>query len=601
MPQLLGIILRGSYLASFFIFFCSFNVSGKTLEALSSDGQWRALLHIPETRSLILDSDFVFQGDHASIVALQQGIDALQSVDKQRKYLCRYPARSLWISEHYPSISFPDPLDVCDEFSRYIDNVPADKAVLVYAYENITQPASMMGHVFLKLEGRNRQGKKREHAVSFYTDTMTMNLPKLLFDSLVMGKQGFFIVSPYYEQLKQYNVIEQRNVMEYELKLSDYDRKLMHYHIWELKDVDMLYFFNKFNCATVTNNLVSVGDPSVLQASTDWLSPLDVVKESAQAGILSKPMLRASDSWKIRMLEETLKKQNLEAIDILQQDKEIDPFSLTTAQRFLFYSLDESYQNFLLSRSDDPRRVTTKESLFLADKWDIQEEQQFIQLSSYKDPLTRYSDSQFNVIFHENDELSIHYLPTSHQLSDDHRTSFSESELELLSVKGRFSTPEEKLKLEEIALYKMASFIPYDVFTGGFSKRFSIGAKEIKNEALSASLTPYMQGGAGITYSVHKDFSLYSMFSLQLEGHDGINVSYRPEIGFFLYGIYSLKTTASYSQTFNQLNSDSKIDTLKLDQTWFMNTDYSLILNYERQQTDSMRDETLSLEVRHYF
>ncbi|WP_459782668.1 lipoprotein N-acyltransferase Lnb domain-containing protein, partial [Photobacterium sp. R1] len=76
---------------------------------------------------------------------------------------------------------------------------------LAYASENLMSPSSFMGHTFIKLsENETDPG----HAVSFFTEVDGFNLPKIMFDSLVVGKEGYFIVSPYQESLNFYKDIE---------------------------------------------------------------------------------------------------------------------------------------------------------------------------------------------------------------------------------------------------------------------------------------------------------------------------------------------------------------------------------------------------------
>ena len=595
---------KGSFLASFFII-AIFGFNNLTwaqgLEVLAADKQWQALLHIPDKAPLISDANFVSQIGNASLIELNKGIEALSSTDvsKQHSYLCQFPARSLWLQKKMPELNRLEAKDICADFSDFLSHVPAEKISLIYAYENIDHPASMMGHIFLKLEGVNNKDIFVEHSISFYTDTMTLNLPKLLFDSLVIGKNGYFSVSPYQEQIRQYNKVEQRNVIEYELVLDDFSHQLMQYHIWELKDVELRYFFNRFNCATLINDLIGIASPAVLAHSTDWLSPLDVVKVSAQAGLLGESKLIASSSWKIRMLEETLAVQGIDTD--LTENTDIKLDSLNKEQRFLLFSLEESYNDFLAASNTQQDPLSKNDIELLRKKWQVEDLHQFIELSGYKDPLTRPNDSQFNVLLDHQDNIVLEYIPTSHQLSDDNRSSFSESELQLLSFKGQISLRDNSTRFDEIGLYKMASFIPYDPLIGGISKRFSVGAKQELDENLEERFTAYALGGVGLSSQLHKDFLVYSLLNIQLEEANGLNVSYGPEVGFFFYEIFSQKTSLSYAESYNQRNSSQKIRRWKIAQSWFFDKDYSLILQYEHNKVADRSRESMGLELRYYY
>ncbi|MFX4232194.1 DUF4105 domain-containing protein, partial [Aliarcobacter butzleri] len=54
---------------------------------------------------------------------------------------------------------------------------------------------------------------------------------------------------PYYEKIKEYNNLVQRDVWEYDLNLSQEEINKLVLHTWVLKDSYANYYFFKENCS----------------------------------------------------------------------------------------------------------------------------------------------------------------------------------------------------------------------------------------------------------------------------------------------------------------------------------------------------------------
>jgi hypothetical protein len=164
---------------------------------------------------------------------------------------CRFPARFLFLKKELNLSDNIFPKINCPKLLEYKKKAPADNIYMVFVSANLKDPSSMMGHTFFKYEGLNYKKKEVSHAISFFTFINTLNPFKLLYENIGPGMKGFFVLRPYKEILYSYLENENRNIWEYKLKLNNYQKKLIYYHIWELKDIKMKYYFTSFNCATV--------------------------------------------------------------------------------------------------------------------------------------------------------------------------------------------------------------------------------------------------------------------------------------------------------------------------------------------------------------
>jgi hypothetical protein len=279
---------------------------------------WKSLLHATNDKLNIKDPNFILSGDDFSLEnELVKTIQSFFDVpnDSFKHPICRFPARFFWIKSELGLNDSIFPHIRCPEFEEYLNRAPAQKIYLVFVSENVSQPSSMMGHVFLKLSGYDYKSNHVEHAVSFYTIIDTINIPLLLFKSTVTGMNGFFSLLPYSEQVKRYLEVEDRNVWEYELDLSEKNKMLIYYHIWELKDLQMKYFFTGYNCATVIYDILSLSSENFLKNNNRlWITPKDVVKEAYRNNLIVGTKLIPSDKWNIRMLSEALDSDSIDYI-----------------------------------------------------------------------------------------------------------------------------------------------------------------------------------------------------------------------------------------------------------------------------------------------
>jgi hypothetical protein len=101
---------------------------------------------------------------------------------------------------------------------------------------------------------------------------------KLIYQNTISGMKGMFALQPYTKVKQNYTQKENRNLWEYELVLSEYERKLIYYHVWELKDINMKYYFTSYNCSTVIYNILSLANPKIYNDKKIWITPLDSVK-----------------------------------------------------------------------------------------------------------------------------------------------------------------------------------------------------------------------------------------------------------------------------------------------------------------------------------
>ena len=234
---------------------------------------WSRLIYTYD-KPLIASDRFLLSYDNFSIEReLALTIEALKS---DKTFVCRYPARSTFLESHgrIEPISF----DHCNDLMEYLEKVPMDSMHYVFASENLDSVTSMMGHGFLVAKGEDESGVTREHTFSFFAELGGGNPLTLFYQSMVSGMDGQFMVRPYWRDLQRYSEVEEREVWDYELKLSPEELSLLKLALWELNGVRPTYLFHSFNCATLTLYAIGINDDGMEDYDILFVSPLDIVK-----------------------------------------------------------------------------------------------------------------------------------------------------------------------------------------------------------------------------------------------------------------------------------------------------------------------------------
>jgi hypothetical protein len=577
---------------------------------LANNPTWLALIHSNNQGCQIKDSNFLLSGEACSSEAeLIKTIREIYDFSKvgNSHVICRFPARYQFIRKELSAVKITLPETSCKDLEVFLKKAPAEIISLVFASENVTQASSMMGHVFLKISGLNDLGVPVDHAVSYYTEIDSLNLPALIVDSLLLGMPSIFALTPYSQQMAMYLDQENRNIWEYKLALSAEMRQLMHLHIWELKEVKSKYLFAGNNCATVIYSILALANPSFQEESRLWITPLDVVRQADKSKLIDSMILIPSDKWRIRMLASELDFSDRLEILQMHQSATIKPLPKVkdmTKREFLKLELAQVYSKYLLKNNkitDSQFNLFENEfhdSGFLTTDFDFD-------ISQFKNPLNQQEDSQYSIGYLNRDNssyLKINFLPVSHKLSDDNRQYFSENELELGDLTVLAKASDDSIRLEEFQMFSSTSLIPWDSFTGGISGHVKFGIERQYEPELVSHNAGYLLVGLGFASSIHEDVLLYSLGNVGVGYGDQVGYLYGfPEAGFIINQVFSTKGFGSVKLICGQFGYSQCYQQLDLGQSLFLSRESTLVLAYRRNAIDSNSEDIFELSLRRYF
>ena len=257
------------------------------------DIEWLNLLHYSGSKSQIdKDSDFFltktgYKNPKAEYIATAQALVAPGSTIH-----CRYPARANFIKKHNPHIKYS--LSQCNEYLQFVDKVPVDSVAVVFAAENSQSPASMMGHSFLLLSGKNEQSP--QHAFGYMAKVNDVNPIRYILGGLFFGLDGFYQLTPYIKQKQEYLNNQQRSLWQFELMLDKEQKELLKQHIWELKDHEITYSMLDHNCNDATIEVLKLaGGEFANKSIKPFVTPIEYIQNLDNKNLITKTTLVPTD------------------------------------------------------------------------------------------------------------------------------------------------------------------------------------------------------------------------------------------------------------------------------------------------------------------
>jgi len=307
--------------------------SNEQLIQLSRSSTWRSLLHdrnffkdrtdLPY-QSEIHGGDF-FLAENGATDALAELKETLKLIDsdrliglgKQRPF-CAFRARYRFLQREL-GIKFPD--IKCDKWEMFINgfNKP-QKLSLIFSSSYPNSPASMFGHLFLKVSSQINSDLL-DTGVNYAAQVPEdeNGLAFLVF-GLFGGYEGHWSIQPYYEKLNEYVKSESRDLWEYELNLNQNEIYFFIEHLWEVETtaINYYYFFDD-NCAYRIARIIEAIKPEWRQVN----NRLSQYKLNAIPGEIVKNFLTSDQVRKVTFKKSLKKKINYRMLLLDEDDKKI--------------------------------------------------------------------------------------------------------------------------------------------------------------------------------------------------------------------------------------------------------------------------------------
>lgn len=591
-------------------------VTSEEAAAMAAHPVWQALLHLHDGRPQIDDPAFLRSAPAFSAAAEWQATRVALTGPDAEAEVCRMPARYLWLRAQGAVGELP--LSGCTDWQDFSGRAPASRISLVFASENPAQPSSMMGHLFFKLEGRRADGEEVAHALSFYTDAGTWNLPRLLYESLVTGKPGWFALGPYDETVRHYVAGEGRTLWEYALALTPQQTTLLQAHLLELRSARIRYLFQDHNCATLVRDLLRIVQPDAAASApaSPWITPRRVLREQTVRGNPRADRVYTPAAWRVRTLRGGLDRaqieQALEAVrgagqplgDAAHETRgpatdttDLLPTDLNGLQALEF---TRAWAGLELARGRLGPAQWQRLNTAIDARRAARPADESLAVDAQMDPSRTPPEARWSLGRERRgtrDGWSLRLMPVSHALEDDHRHRLGESALQLFDLGLRLEA--DRLRLQHLVVYGVTSLLPHDALAGGWSGRFALGwlpqARADRGTAVAASV----EGALGKTLRVHPDIDIHALAGAGLGLRGGPWLSWQPEAGVTVREVGGLKTLLRWRRESRPDGHRPAATQWQWTQMLALQPDWQLGLDIVRLDQDGRRQRRFGLHLTH--
>lgn len=505
---------------------------------LASDRYWLSLVHYKPAlgggyKSQADDAEFFnhAQGKVEPQLELDATIRAFFDVDDgDRHPRCRFPARFHWLNHRLQFNPQRLPAVACKEYRDWQTTLNAHSVTLVYPAAYLNGPSSMFGHTLLRI---NPGDSRKDVPLAAYALNYAANANPsdngvfYAYKGIFGGYPGVFSIVPYYQKIKEYSELENRDVWEYDLNLNQEEVDQLGRHAWEVRTITFDYYFLTENCSYHMLSLLEVARPGT--DLTDGFSvkaiPSDTVRAIIDADMVEdinyRPSMTTVIEQRVKLLnsDQQAKVWALGAAEEVVQPASDSHETLTTTSRILELAFDYSRYRALQNPSVRDEHTDQSYQLLKARSelpagdvwpdiiWTVSRPEQGHRTTRVALGGGRQDGKNF---------ISMRFRPAYHDILDPLPGYSRGAQINFLDLRGRYFPDNNSLKLDKFTIIDILSLTPRDRFFKPISWGVDTGFERMLTDDGSTN-GAQLNGGGGVTYKVTGDHFAYGLLHGQLK------------------------------------------------------------------------------------
>lgn len=587
------------------------------IEELSISPQWLALLHIKNKSA---KSSFISYVDDEKFF-LSKGdfnvrnelLATIKELRNKPSLQCRFPARTTWLINNLAEFNHELTLATCDEYSQWRKKLNTDKVVLSFAAAQLNSPSSMYGHTFLRFDPPDVSNNSTylSYALNFGANVSGDDGGFLYaLKGLTGGYPGTFSANPYFQKIKEYNRVENRDIWEYQLNLTTEEVDYMLMHIWELKEIKFDYYFFDENCSFRLLELLAVARPGnnqILEQFPIVAIPLDTIRVVGDAGFIDNVHYRPSILAELKHQVQQLSDQEKSlAFALAKNEKALNSsaYIALSAERQALVT-DTAYRYLRYSNTFTQRtKATSRRSYQLLKA--INQQKNALVIPPIPKPTRPDSGHQtalLSLSLGQQDKvnyLDFQYRGSYHDLLDPQQGYYSDMSLNMVKIIGRVYDDGE-FKLQEAQLLDIVSLSNRDEFIKPWSWKVNVSAEQ-KFTSKREELVTQGTAGAGVSYKVFDKTTFFTLATARLELNYKFDhkMSLAPGIHTGLLHHWEQGVTLIDFEYYQFIGEVYRAQ-IKAEQSYTLSPDNSLRLSYRYNQIEDVNFNDIQLEYRHYY
>lgn len=595
-------------------------------QRLSQRPAWWALLHY---RPVVFGWHYQSQADDSRFFLAQEGktnpaaelaatIIALRDGDGQAAHpQCRFPARFYWLQQQGEPFSRIPKVD-CPELAAWLHDLNTARVTLVFASSYLNSPSSMFGHTFLRLDppGLNQDSLILAGTVSYAADAGAHDSEIMFaYRGIFGGYPGITTVEPYFDKIRLYSKLENRDLWEYQLNLSPAEVTQLLRHAWEIKDKRFDYFFFDENCAYRILALVDVARPGtelIAQVSFLRAIPSDTVRLVAANRLVESIYFRPSQATELRHHLRQLNPSERHLVFSISENRQLPEQEAAAALPPERYAavLETAYELVRYrTQSDKLSREATAELSYAL----LQARSRIPEASGLQDaPTPKVRDDQGHATgrvtaiaghYRQRPYFQLSLRPAYHDFADPAPGYRPGSQLQFLNTELRYYWESNQFELEQLNVVDLVSLSARDRFFQPISWQAGFGADRQLTSQGTRPLAAYVKGGAGVSYGIANGLAYALLTGTGRVGSqlaDSYQVSPGISLGWNLQRYWGSFRVAAQSQFYPGQNEEPYYrGSVGVDLHW--PPGWNLTFNVGREKSGDFYATTIQGGIRIYF
>ncbi|NMY24410.1 DUF4105 domain-containing protein [Pseudomonas sp. WS 5021] len=577
------------------------HLDDQRLQQLANDPFWLSLGHyeagkLKGWRSYVSDQKFFLakDGAHHPDAELKATVDALYAPASlgEKHAQCVYPARTRWLKDQLHLTDLPA-VD-CVEFKQWFKDVAPHSAVMIFPAAYLNSPSSMFGHTLLRIDQADVQSNKTallSYAINFgaYIEGSDNSI-LYAWKGLMGGYPGLFALVPYQEKLSEYRSLENRDLWEYRLNLTQVETERMVEHVWELKQIQFDYFFFDENCSYRLLELLQVARPGLRLTEQFPLTaiPTDTVKAVKDAGLVEKIDYRPSRERELLERAKPLDSDEQQwVLKISDDQKQLqDPTFKALGKDRQALIIDAAYRLGRYRANGLERDSERSQRSFELLRAINQNPAPDLQIERPGLPENGHESRTWQAgIGTRGDKAFGEYglRMAYHDLNDNAEGFPLGAQIEILQMKLR-QYEGNNWQLQQLDLATIRSLTPRNELLQPLSWQVTGGLERVPGKHDDETLVSHVNGGAGGTWQLHDDMLGFALGTVRVEHNNDFSEFISPAAGF--------NTGLLWKNPLGNLSLEAKGDfftngevrrSISLNQQWEVSRNLGVRLSAQRE------------------
>lgn len=451
-------------------------------------------------------------------------------VDGDQHARCRFPARFYWLKQRLQLDLQQLPTVACDQYHDWKKTLNTRSVTLVFPAAYLNSPSSMFGHTLLRL---NPGGSRGEVPLAAYALNYAANVNAsdngllYAYRGLFGGYPGVFSIVPYYQMIKKYNELENRDIWEYALNLNQAEVDQLLRHAWEVRTITFDYYFLTENCSYHMLSLLEVARPGthLTEGFSVKAIPADTVRAIVGVNMVKSTFYRPSMTTVIsQRLSHLTNEQKAKVLSLGTAEQAVPSVFEGTespVDKSRIFELAYDYSRYRALQTPAVRDEHTGQSYQLlaarsqlpgGDVWPaITRPKSRPEQGHRTTRLALGGGRQDGRSF-----VSLRFRPAYHDILDPLPGYARGAQINFLDFRGRYFFDNNDLELDKFTVIDILSLTPRDRFFKPLSWGVDTGFERMwTNDGPTNGAQ--VKGSSGVSYRVGKDHLAYGLLQGQLK------------------------------------------------------------------------------------